>query len=226
MGTPSPCDRVRDRLPHSFSRSLPGTVSSHCGAMTDLTDRSLREAARLYGVGIVSRDLDGVPRQASPEVLLSVLQALGAPVTRTAEAADAVRVRRLEAWRRLVPPVVVVESDSSPAVLPVRALTAEAPRRLTWTLRIECGRVCSGRVRLADLPLIRGGRIEGRDREVRQLLIRGPLPPGYHRLELKLGLRRANCLLVAAPPTGCRPSRRARGRFQFPNPFQNITPSL
>ncbi len=166
--------------------------------MTDSTDRSLREAARLYGVAITYRDVDGVPRQASPEVIIAALRSLGAPVTHAADAGEAVRVRRLDAWMRLVPPVLVVEAESSAAILPVRALTAEAPRRLTWTLRIEGGPVRSGRVRLNDLPLTRGGRIEGRDREVRRLRIPGPLPAGYHRVEVSLGSRRASCLFVAA----------------------------
>ncbi len=184
--------------------------------MTDLTDRSLREAARLYGVAITYGDVDGVPRQASPQVIVTALRSLGAPVTHAADAGEAVRARRLEAWRRLVPPVLVIEADSSAATIPVRALTAEAPRRLTWTLRFEGGPVRSGRVRLNDLPLIRGGRIEGRDREVRRLRIPGPLPAGYHRVEISLGSRRASCLLVAAPPRAWGAERRERdwGVFQ------------
>jgi len=184
--------------------------------MTELTDRSLREVARLYGVAITYRDVDAVPRQASSEVIVAALRSLGAPVTQAADASEAVRARRLEAWMRLVPPVLVIEADSSAATIPVRALTAEAPRRLTWTLRIEGGPVRSGRVRLTDLPLVRGGRIEGRDREVRRLRIPAPLPAGYHRVELSLGFRRATCLVVAAPAKAWGAERRERewGVFQ------------
>ncbi len=184
--------------------------------MTDPIDRNLREAARAYGVSLAYRDVSGVPRQASPEAIVAALRALGASIAGPADAGEAVRSRRLEAWTRLVPPVVVLSAGSSFATIPVRTLTAEAPRRLAWTLRIEGGPVRSGTVRLADLSPVRGGRIEGRDREVRRLRIPGPIPMGYHRLDFSLGFRRATCLIVAAPASAWGSDREQRewGVFQ------------
>lgn len=170
----------------------------------------------MYGVSLAYRDVEGVPRQASHEAIVAALGALGAPVAGHEDAGEAVRSRRLEAWTRLVPPVVVLSAGSSGATIPVRTLTAEAPRRLEWTLRIEGGRVLSGRVRVADLSLVRGGRIEGRDREVRRLRMPGPIPMGYHRLELRLGLRRGSCTVMAAPEASWGSERQQRewGVFQ------------
>src|SRR5262245_31348561 len=72
------------------------------------SEPELLELARLHGVQTAYRDAWGHERQASPEVLMGVLSALGAPIERPADASDALACRRREIDERLAPPVVVV----------------------------------------------------------------------------------------------------------------------
>ena len=69
--------------------------------------RALRTLARTMGVH--TRYTDGLNRRVivAPETLLRVTAALGAPVTRPGDAAEALRAVRASRKAGLVPPVVV-----------------------------------------------------------------------------------------------------------------------
>ncbi|HEY7700495.1 MAG TPA: 4-alpha-glucanotransferase, partial [Vicinamibacteria bacterium] len=94
--------------------------------------RSLRRLAAAYGVLTSYYGVAGLSR-ARPEALLAVLRKLGAPVERLEDAGDALRQRREETARSLVPPVIPLwDSGPSEALLTHRAgETARARGKIT-----------------------------------------------------------------------------------------------
>src|SRR5437868_4505076 len=71
------------------------------------TPAGLHQLARLYGVRTAYVDQEGRRQGGAPEVLLRVLQELGAPVATMGDVRRAEQVRREELWRRGVEPVTV-----------------------------------------------------------------------------------------------------------------------
>jgi len=158
---------------------------------------SLRRLAAAYGVLTSYYGVEGLSR-ARPEALLAVLRILGAPVERIEDADDALRMRREEAARRLVPPVVTLWEDQPPsAVLThfegeggsarVRVAFEDGSRPDEYVEDVE-------EVDLETLPITRAHR-----GLVHRLLALPPIPRGYHRLEVALGARRSESTLVSAP---------------------------
>jgi 4-alpha-glucanotransferase len=143
--------------------------------------KSLRSLARALGVH--TRYIDGLGRRVtvSPETLVRVCAALGAPVTAPEDAAEALRAHRA-ADRTLFPPVLVawdgeLQGPTIPGDRPVRA-----------EVQLEHGVVT---------PLERSGA---------GLRAAGPLPLGYHRLTAETSVGIETCTVISAPvPTWRRP---------------------
>ncbi|MGH9390250.1 MAG: 4-alpha-glucanotransferase, partial [Vicinamibacteria bacterium] len=72
--------------------------------------KSLRRLAAAHGVLTSYSGVEGLSR-AQPEALLAVLRILGAPVERIEDADDALRKRREETARCLIPAVVTLWED-------------------------------------------------------------------------------------------------------------------
>jgi 4-alpha-glucanotransferase len=143
----------------------------------------LRELAALHGLQTAYRDARGRRRVARAAELVAVLGALGVDAGTPAGAARALAARRRDLAGRLVEPVLVAWDGR------LRAATAPAGARLALTL--EDG---------ADAP------VAERDGVLRE---RAPLPPGYHRLDVRLDRRRASALVISAPRRAWHPPRRA-----------------
>jgi 4-alpha-glucanotransferase len=135
--------------------------------------RALHTLAKAMGVW--TKYTDGLGRHVvvSPETLVKVCAAMGAPVERPADAAEAVRAHRtgvkgglppvLVAWDGLLAPVAAGDG-------PVRA-----------ELRLEDG---------ATEPVtVTGG----------EMRVGRALPTGYHRLSVEAAGREATCTVIAAP---------------------------
>ena len=140
--------------------------------MEDL--RTLRSLARAMGVH--TRYTDGLGRRAvvRAETLVRVCAAMGAPVARPGDAADAVRARRA-AGKAGLPPVLVAWNG---VVAPVAVTTRGAARA---ELRLEHGGS-------APLGIARG-----------TLRVARRLPLGYHRLTVEAAGTRETCTVIAAP---------------------------
>src|SRR5512142_1738772 len=97
--------------------------------------RTLRSLARAMGVH--TRYTDGLGRHVlvSPETLLRVCAALGAPVASVADAADALRALDAGGTIALVPPVLVAWDG----ILPPLEIVADGP--VQAELRLEEGGV-------------------------------------------------------------------------------------
>ena len=168
---------------------------------------SLRRLAAAYGVLTSYRGVEGLSR-ARPEAMLAVLRALGAPLERVEEAEDALRIRREQTGRRLVPAVVPLWDDR-PSEAPLTHLTRETGRAEV-SVHVEGGSRHDRDVDLESLPIA-----SARRGLVRRRLALPPLPHGYHRLEVAFGKRRSESLLVRAPARSYRDPERTRGWGPF-----------
>jgi 4-alpha-glucanotransferase len=136
--------------------------------------RALRALAR--DLGVHTRYTDGLGRRVvvAPETLLRVCGALGAPVERPADAAQALRARRA-AGTGLVPPVLVAWNGIMPAI----RLVGRGPVR--------------GELRSADGEVV---PLEAAGTELRACRA---LPLGYHRLTVEARGRVETGTVIAAP---------------------------
>lgn len=159
---------------------------------------ALRRLARARGVQDGFIDYTGTWREPSVEAMLGVLDALGTPLSRPADALDA--LRRLEAERlgRMLPPVVVawehrpcdvrlVVPESLAGSLAEANLDLENGDRLTWAWDLSESDT--------EERLEADGRVALRKR----CRIPFGFPWGYHRLSVQANGDRADALLISAP---------------------------
>jgi 4-alpha-glucanotransferase len=167
--------------------------------------RALKRLAAAHGVLTSYYGVEGLSR-ARPEALLAVLRRLGAPVESVEDADEALRERREETARRLVPPVVTLWDDLPPAAR-LTHLAGEGGRARA-TITLEDGSRREQDLDLETLPLAfeRHGLVDRRITLPR-------LPPGYHRLEVDLGgERHSECTLLSAPARSYRGAEPDRAR--------------
>ena len=122
-------------------------------------------------MGVHTRYTDGLCKRVTvaPETLVRVCAAMGAPIARPGDAAEALRARRATRNTGLVPPVLVAWDGVLPTPpLPVR----ERGPRGEAQLHLEDGAVA---------PL------------------ESPLPVGYHRLAVEASGKCESCTVIAAP---------------------------
>ncbi|HSJ15007.1 MAG TPA: 4-alpha-glucanotransferase [Longimicrobiales bacterium] len=152
--------------------------------------RELTALARLYGVQTSYEDVGGVRRHATPEALFLTLRALGAPLAAPAAAGEALRAARARLEARVTDPVHVAWGGRLAALhlrVPVRA--ARTPARLT--LRLDSGETRTWRAPFE--PAARGALAGYR------LPVSGPLPTGYHELEIETRRQTVRTRILSAP---------------------------
>ncbi|HEV8661711.1 MAG TPA: 4-alpha-glucanotransferase [Candidatus Methylomirabilis sp.] len=161
---------------------------------------ALRHLARLYGLQTAYHDVVADRRrEASPEALLAVLRALGAPVGDLRDVPGALREGYEARWQRLCEPVLVAW-DGGPVRVRLRLPAGLADGTAACELQQETGEVRRWTCDLSSLPSADGVEVEGRRYVSRRLLLPpGGLPWGYHRLRLEIADRRVESLLIAAP---------------------------
>jgi 4-alpha-glucanotransferase len=147
-------------------------------------------------------DVESRRIRASRESLLSVLEALGAPVSPdTASPRDvevALRSRQRRLWRRTVEPVVVAW-EGRLTTLRVRLPEGAASGSLAGCLELEDGGVAAFRVDLAGATVRQRAEIDGRCYVSLDVRVGQRMPPGYHRLSVSAGRRRGEALVISAP---------------------------
>jgi 4-alpha-glucanotransferase len=157
----------------------------------------LQQLADVYGVQTSYYRISGELCQASPETLLLVLGALGAPMRRVDDAREALRQYWHTYWRRLTDPACVAWDGRHSEValrLPAReGGTAEG------RLELASGEVRSWSCPVYDLPVVESAVNEGVPVAGRRFGLPDPLPLGYHRLVVQVGKATAECLVIAAP---------------------------
>ena len=156
----------------------------------------LLELAESYGVEASFYDALGNHRVASDAALLAVLRSLGAEISGTNDAIDALRGRRRAIAARLVEPVVVAWQGRRPSLSTRRP--AGDGSRVRVELSLEDGSTRRLDARFDALPLEDREEIDGCVIEKRRLEI-GELPFGYHHAAVEAGGAMTESLIVSAP---------------------------
>jgi 4-alpha-glucanotransferase len=166
--------------------------------MSQKEARLLRQLARLYGVQTAYYDYSGKRKTATEESLLAVLQAWGAPLTSLNEAAEALRLRRQELWKRCCEPVVVAWFGD-PCLVQLRLPAGEAESKAHLFFELEQGGDRCFTYSLGEIPALERTRAEGTEYLLKQLTLDVNLPLGYHKLKLVLHNKTWESLVIVAP---------------------------
>jgi 4-alpha-glucanotransferase len=165
--------------------------------MTDDNER-LRGLAEAAGIARTYIDAAGQPREVSSATLRSLLAALG--------------VSDRAAPAPMLDPVAVIEEGQPPA-LALALPAGDAPSGGTWRLESEDGSRLDGAFRLEDLSVLAadGGTI----RRSLMLPTAPALPLGYHRLEVEIGRRSDETMVIVVPRRAYLPEAWAEGRREW-----------
>ena len=172
----------------------------------------LHELARLWGVQPFYFDVANERRAATPEAVLALVRALGAPVEGPADVRAALRQRRAESWRTACEPVHIAW-DGRPLPLELRLPAARAEARASCTLTLEDGDARVWTAHLDDLDVEADFELDGERFVAKRLPLPSPLPPGYHRLRLEGVGADAQTLVISAPRRAYGPDAREWGVF-------------
>ncbi|MBN2099599.1 MAG: 4-alpha-glucanotransferase [Dehalococcoidia bacterium] len=172
---------------------------------------SLQNLARAYGVETDYRDNNGRRQEASPEALLAVLKALGAPVEGSEDISAARRERRLSYWRQPLDPVVV-SWDGAPTDIDLRLPSDRASGTAACHLKFETGEVREWGIDLSRLPTLQQATVEGATYTVKSIALPQVLPMGYHRLTVEAAGRLNESLFISAPAFVYSPYVETEGR--------------
>ena len=168
----------------------------------ETTLRNLRQLAAAYGVQPSYKNiLDGRRRQASAEVLVSVLRALGAPLTRPEEASRALREHRQQIYRRGPEPVAVAW-DGRGGRVHLRLPAGQGIRSWSCSLRLEGGEEQTWEINPGRTePSLRAKKVGVEGSPYWEIDMRLPrsLPLGYHELEIEAGKHHYRSLVISAP---------------------------
>jgi 4-alpha-glucanotransferase len=170
----------------------------------------LNQLAELFGVQTSYYDVTGQLTQATPEALVQVLRALGAPMAKVEDAPAALRQRRHEEWNRWLEPVTIAWDGSSTEVV-FRLPARQFPGSLGCNLELETGERRAWSCPASALSHVRDAEVDGVKYAVNRLRIPGALPLGYHRFTLEGNGQTANCLLLSAPVRAYEPPGGSKG---------------
>ncbi len=174
----------------------------HVNTKTKSAIQTLRRLAETYGIqSSYENILDGRRRQASPEVLVAVLRALGAPLESPKDASRALRERRQQIFRRGPEPVTVAW-DGRGAKIKLRLPASQATRTWHCTLRLENDEEQSWEIRpgRADsVSPVKRVAVEGNLYWEMEMRVPHVLPLGYHTLTVEAGKRLYQSLVISAP---------------------------
>src|SRR3954447_20067844 len=154
--------------------------------MQDVASDRLKELARLHGIELSYVDAGGRIREAITGPLLRVLRVLGAPVDRSGDVAEALRLRREAPWRRGLEPVTVAWDGCADGVS-IRLPSAEAGARLRGAVFLEGGGELPGEWDPGRLPDVAAEDFGGVAFVEKRLPLPDRLPWGCHRLVLERG---------------------------------------
>ena len=175
-------------------------------------ESSLEALARAYGIQLSFYDIQGRYYEATEEALLALLPRLGAELETSSDVSHALAARAQQVSGRMLDPVYVAWDGLRPEI-PVRLSAPPNDGRAEVTLHLESGEKRTTHVRLSELPVVDAPTLAGRSLERRALPVDGPLPLGYHRLEVEVGNHRTEARLIAAPQRAHVPTGRRWGLF-------------
>ena len=158
----------------------------------------LQELAHAYGIETAYYDITQRRQETSPESLLLVLRALGAPVETFGDVSAALIEHRQAVWRRCLEPVVVVW-DGDSAEVELRLLVDQAVGSAMCHMELENGEARGWACDISGLPTTQTVEVEGERYVAKKLPIPGRLPWGYHRLIVESSGRLSEAMIICAP---------------------------
>ncbi|MBI4528900.1 MAG: glycogen synthase GlgA [Deltaproteobacteria bacterium] len=160
--------------------------------------RQLRRLSRLYNIETAYWDIFGNRKQASPESLIQLLRALGAPLNHLSDVDDALRERRQSLWRQVVEPVLVAWNGTLTG-LRLRVPSSLAGGPIECRVRLENGKSIIGKLsgERSDRNYLR--EVEGIKYVRLNIAFSARLPFGYHQLRLQIGKDSYESFLISAP---------------------------
>jgi 4-alpha-glucanotransferase len=158
----------------------------------------IHELARLYNVQTAYYGLHHRRCQASPESMLGVLKALGAPVTSMDDVPSALRERKQFLYRRILEPVTVVW-DGEPPVIRVCLPSKDAGAPANGRLELESGENRTWKWVAGELPVVVSADVEGVVYLIKEFILPERLPFGYHKFVFKAGNRSGETMIIASP---------------------------
>jgi 4-alpha-glucanotransferase len=168
---------------------------------TETTIRNLRQLAEFYGIQPSYQNILDGRRQASPDVLVSVLRALGAPLNRPEEAFRALRERRQQIYQRGPEPVALAW-DGCAARIKLRLPAVKMVRSWSCSLKLENGEERIWEIkpgRTESLSHAKKVCVEGNSYWDMDMRLPRALPLGYHTLTIEAGKYFYRALVISAP---------------------------
>ncbi|HUE09595.1 MAG TPA: 4-alpha-glucanotransferase [Steroidobacteraceae bacterium] len=176
-----------------------------------MSDNLIDRLARLRGIGDAYHDYRGELRYFSRETKTDILRAMGCTVDDPSALAIELGQLEIDRWGTLLPPIAAANGKRIGVDLNVSARDFGAA--LVWTVILERGEKRSGVISTADCPEIWRGEVEGSWITRRRFELPLELPPGYHELEVKIGLGSVSrCLVILSPPECYEPAAIRQGR--------------
>ncbi len=167
---------------------------------------ALDRLADLVGIEPFYHDIWGNRRDTSDATKRALVAAMGLPSGSDAEVESSLLAVEERAWRRMLPPVVVLD-EGAPLSLSIAVPAGLEDADLYWTLAEESGAAHRASLTLGKLPLAETAVLDGVAYERRTVATALPasLPLGYHRLSVEIrprgvgGALEASTTLIVAP---------------------------
>ncbi len=158
----------------------------------------LQRLARAYGVLTSYRDGFRESRKPSVESIITVLQALGAPVKGLDDIEQALEECQEARWRRALQPVIVSWLDS-PFSFRARLPQSLPGAPLECTLELEDGGTISWATAAGESSIERTAQVRGNAYRVLRIVPDFDVPAGYHTLHVKAGRQTWIARVLRAP---------------------------
>lgn len=166
--------------------------------MADGAPRGLRRLARLYGVQTSYRDVFGRWRRATPDALLAVLKALGAPLETFRDVPEAMHERQAAVWKRICEPVAIAW-DGRLGALELRLPASQAERRAAFRMELEDGGARRGELDMSAAATTGSAELDGVRFAAKKLDLDTALPLGLHRWTIEIGNTISETWVTSAP---------------------------
>lgn len=174
----------------------------------------LTALARLYGLHTSYQDVSGQTHRAEPRVIFEVLRSLGAPLEKWGDLKDALVRGQRERARRGLDPTIVLWGGRGEIKLSLSA--GPTVNSIHGILTLETGDRKELRLKVSRRKKNQTFFVGRRPWARHHYYIKGPIPFGYHRLDLFHGKKRWSSWLFSAPPTAFQPPGRKTWGFFVP----------
>ena len=151
-----------------------------------MTPRSMDMLLEMYGIEPEYSDIWGERHEASHETKLALLASMGVFVETEADIEAAVVAAEEKPWRRTLEPVLVVDEQKQPVVLPVVLTAQDDHEPVEWYLVEEPGAEHRGTFFPGELEVESSRVLDGKTRNRHLFHLPLALTPGYHRFSLIL----------------------------------------